>query len=872
MKTVRGGKMAIAAAVLLLLGGSEDGLRAACHAMQWTVASPAGVTLSATRGLLSADFDNDGKADLLGLAAAQVGFAPGNGSGGFAAPLTVSADPGAALYAFVTGDFNADGLPDVAVADDALSRVLVYTRGADGRFAPPTASSTAVIPVAIAAGDFNGDNKLDVAIQSWDLASAIVMAGDGSGHFSELARSAVTASQPIKLVSADVDGDGRVDLAVAHYASTSVDVLFGRGDGAFDTPVVIDTAHQPEASLAFADLNGDGFRELVTVSRDDDAIAVNANLGGRLFAPPRTYPALPPGAVAADNAPVALAAADFSGDGLPDVVTTAPATNSIVFFNGRADGTLDDAQFITLAGTSGFVPSLITTADFNADGRLDLGIRSTTRLYAAINRCGDSKLTVTTAAPIVSSDQSATLTATAVPVTSGAPVPTGTVSFREGTAILGEASLVGGTATFIAKALTAGAHTISATYEGDENYALTSADVTQEVTDEHSRLVVAPKTSAAIEYGTSAEWEVRLYDSAGAAVSDFKADVFRDGSPIGSGTAYGSVFYAYGAETVIGPHSLSASFPGDATHPPATATFSYETARGHAYLDIAPSWGATVRQRELPQGVSSTAPVTLTRASYGEPPSGRVTATIDGQFAAAFTWPVSSDPQLSLPGFAPGVHYAEVFFEGDEHYVPATNRLSIIVYPVRTPVWMSAQMAYRFVTMTFGPVVQGYRYSFTFRHLRTPTLPDGGYAYTATASVAYNGIAWEYWQAGPCEVRLVVRDPAGNIVGTAVDVGSPPRDAPWPSIWPGQPVLASDFTETLWLVNQLRWAAYLTPLELPSVAAGLPVRAADLAALRAALDESRLVLGALPVAYTRPIQSGDVIRAADLREVLEAAR
>jgi len=74
-----------------------------------------------------------------------------------------------------------------------------------------------------------------------------------------------------------------------------------------------------------------------------------------------------------------------------------------------------------------------------------------------------------------------TLTAT---VTSGAGIPTGTVTFLDGTAPLGTGTVSGGVATFTTSTLAAGSHSIAAAYGGDANFlATTSTPLTQLVED-----------------------------------------------------------------------------------------------------------------------------------------------------------------------------------------------------------------------------------------------------------------------------------------------------------------------------------------------------------------------------------------------------
>ena len=63
-------------------------------------------------------------------------------------------------------------------------------------------------------------------------------------------------------------------------------------------------------------------------------------------------------------------------------------------------------------------------------------------------------------------NQAVTLTAT-VSAASGTTVPTGTVTFKDGTTTLGTVSLTGTTASFSSTTLSAGAHSLTATYNGD---------------------------------------------------------------------------------------------------------------------------------------------------------------------------------------------------------------------------------------------------------------------------------------------------------------------------------------------------------------------------------------------------------------------
>lgn len=97
---------------------------------------------------------------------------------------------------------------------------------------------------------------------------------------------------------------------------------------------------------------------------------------------------------------------------------------------------------------------------------------------ASINVQGNTATTLVSSLNPSVAGQAVTFTAT---VTGSPGTPTGTVTFKDGAATLATVSLAGGMATFTTSPLTAGTHTIVATYGGDANFATSTATLQQAV-------------------------------------------------------------------------------------------------------------------------------------------------------------------------------------------------------------------------------------------------------------------------------------------------------------------------------------------------------------------------------------------------------
>jgi len=150
----------------------------------------------------------------------------------------------------IVGDFNEDGLLDLAVIDGGNSIYIALNQGG-GTFSSPTQYSMSVRN-SIVAADVNGDGHLDIVGDN-----GAVLLGKGDGTFTNGESGVFNGGVP--LITGDFNGDDKIDLV-----SDSGLLLLGNGDGTFRPPVsVIYGVNNLTGPVATGDFNHDGHLDLV---------------------------------------------------------------------------------------------------------------------------------------------------------------------------------------------------------------------------------------------------------------------------------------------------------------------------------------------------------------------------------------------------------------------------------------------------------------------------------------------------------------------------------------------------------------------------------------------------------------------------------
>jgi hypothetical protein len=123
-----------------------------------------------SNAIAAADFNGDGKLDLVETCASDnegpcnnlLLILSGNGDGTF----TAAASPatGMAPNSLAVGDFNGDGIPDLAVANAGSSNVTILLGNGDGTFTATTSPAADNGSTSVALADFNGDGREDLVV------------------------------------------------------------------------------------------------------------------------------------------------------------------------------------------------------------------------------------------------------------------------------------------------------------------------------------------------------------------------------------------------------------------------------------------------------------------------------------------------------------------------------------------------------------------------------------------------------------------------------------------------------------------------------------------------------------------------------------
>lgn len=303
-----------------------------------------------------ADLNGDGRPDFVTANSNSVAAGPAvsvylnTGAGTFT--NSASYTTGNDCDSVAVADMNADGLPDLLVANSADLTISILTNNGSGAFLSYKTIALTNPPAFVAAADVNADGKMDVIVS-------------GGGYITVMTNQVNVYVQSIRFAGsgvvavADVNGDGRPDL-IATGSGANLVVWTNGGNGIFalaSSPPV----NTPGCVIAVTNVNGGGRVDLICASAGNSVtILTNDDTGG--FEPAGTN-----FAGAAGDVITSVAAADFNHDGQVDFICADKTAGTLVVFTNNGSGTFTLAATVTAAAS----PLSVAAADVNNDGLVD---------------------------------------------------------------------------------------------------------------------------------------------------------------------------------------------------------------------------------------------------------------------------------------------------------------------------------------------------------------------------------------------------------------------------------------------------------------------------------------------------------------------
>jgi tetratricopeptide (TPR) repeat protein len=343
--------------------------------------APSGWTT--TGGACMMDVTGDGHMDLVlmqaGAQAIRVLHAKGDGSfvdwDAAAAGLNASGH----AVACAVGDYDGDGLNDLAVALD--DQVLLFRNLGKGKFQDCTAQAGLVAknkPTGITFIDYDHDGDLDLFITGSALkagdAPNVLWRNNGNKTFTEWTEPTGLggSGKTNAAILTDFNNDRAVDIAVT--GDQTVPLLYiNPREGKYPTQPLYNPKLPPTVGIAVLDFNKDGWMDIAVTHAGAPGLTLWRNVPGpenigRDFEDPE----LPLDGVLRGWGVTAI---DIDNDGWVDLAAILDTTAgpAVKVFRNRGDGTFEDVSHaLGLDDVKLHEPRGLIAADVDGDGATDL--------------------------------------------------------------------------------------------------------------------------------------------------------------------------------------------------------------------------------------------------------------------------------------------------------------------------------------------------------------------------------------------------------------------------------------------------------------------------------------------------------------------
>ena len=741
-------------AVAILLNQNCAGLPAAQCSL--TLSQFPTIVPTGSSAIGTADINADGLLDLVvaNSQASTVSVLLGDGTGKFN-PLpwpNQSFATGSSPQALALIDFNQDGRLDVVTANQSGSYTLLRQMPVmQLQLTPnnlsilygyvPTFTLQLTPPPGAPAGPTGIVSLLDgsTAVSSVNLSGSQyqIQFVQPAGFFFGAGTHQLTAVYGGDANFAPVTSNA-VTATVAMSATTTT-LSSNITNGPYGVPITLTTSIQPQVpapatgTVTFTDTSNSTTLGTATVSNNSAQLTLT-NLGAGSHTIVATYQG-DANCTGSASSSVSVTVTQASTTATVSATPTSIALGQSVTFtatltatpNNAATGSVSFLDSGTPVG-SGVVSN--NTAHFTT-GTLAVGIHNITAQYS-----GDANFVGSTSTVIAETVNPATPTislvlyevatyygqnaGSAASVQGGPnlPTPTGTLTFIDGSTVLGTAALIGGSTQFTLPVLAVGAHSISVKYSGDANYlAGTSASSTENVLIATTTTTVSASATSAF-YGQPVTLTAGIQPQYGGNVTG-PVYFYDGGQALGATTPSNNSAVFVVSNLAVGSHNLTAYYMGDAN------TYSSGSGGSPVALTVNPSaTTTTLTSSPNPSSYGQTVALTFNiKPAYGTLTTGQISFFDGSTLITTVNTAVNSQIGILL---AAGTHSITAQYLGTSNYLASTS----------APVTQTVNQTQSSITLTVNPTSSTYGQSVTataslsssngFSGTGTVTFYDGG--------------------------------------------------------------------------------------------------------------------------------------------------
>jgi hypothetical protein len=257
----------------------------------------------------------------------------------------------------------------------------------------------------------------------------------------------------------------------------------------------------------------------------------------------------------------------------------------------------------------------------------------------------------------------------------GAVIPTGTVTFSDGGTTLGTSPVDGtGTATLQISTLAVGTHPMTASYSGDQNYAVTKATLTQTVQSASTQVALVSSANPAT-YGTPLAFTATVTSNGSAATGSV---TFTDGSVTIGSALLNANGVAILTISTLAPdsHSIVANYAGNGSAGASVSNPLVQVVKETTMVGLASSLNPAQTLTPI------TLTATVTNSGVGVA-TGNVTFNDGTVLLGTAALNASGVATLTLPSLAAGNHSVVASYVGDANNFVGTSSALVQVVQLR---------------------------------------------------------------------------------------------------------------------------------------------------------------------------------------------